>query len=243
LVRSETAGDAMWRPEFSSGAVALLRFPLSEFSDGSRELRSSFYRDLPKPLGDEYSFHDRFVGDWLRYGAGNSWGSPEKVSGKLTVVPVKGGKISELEVGHGIDRIEAMGRSALVVGSDEHNTYLTAVDFGRDQSASLGDRYVQAESAEAETRSHGFFFYPDLTAVDGSTGVLGLPIARPARPAYKQLFETSAAMIFVRRRHALFSGLGELDAASEGFTDDNCHASCVDWYGNARPIFVGSRTF
>jgi len=24
---------------------------------------------------------------------------------------------------------------------------------------------------------------------------------------------------------------------------DGCQASCVDWYGNSRPIFVGSRTF
>ncbi|HEU0134169.1 MAG TPA: hypothetical protein VFR28_05050, partial [Allosphingosinicella sp.] len=25
--------------------------------------------------------------------------------------------------------------------------------------------------------------------------------------------------------------------------DDGCQASCVDWYGNARPIFWGGRTF
>ena len=25
--------------------------------------------------------------------------------------------------------------------------------------------------------------------------------------------------------------------------NDQCRASCVDWYGNARPIFVGDRVF
>ncbi|HEX8668559.1 MAG TPA: hypothetical protein VF727_09345 [Allosphingosinicella sp.] len=25
--------------------------------------------------------------------------------------------------------------------------------------------------------------------------------------------------------------------------DDACEASCVDWYSNARPIFLGNRTF
>ena len=25
--------------------------------------------------------------------------------------------------------------------------------------------------------------------------------------------------------------------------DDACKASCVDWYGNARPIFIGERVF
>ena len=243
LVRSEGAGDAMWRSEFSAGAVALLSFPLSQFGDGSREVAASSYRDLPKPDGDEYSFHDRFVGDFLLYGTGNSWGAPEKLNGTLTVVSLKSGDATRLNIGQGIDRIEAMGNAGLVVGSDDHNTYLSAVDFYWGKPPMLGDRYVQAESAQAETRSHGFFFYPDVFAADGSTGVLGLPIARPARPAYHQLFESSAAMIFVRRAHAHFSGLGELDATNEGIADDGCEASCVDWYGNARPIFVGKRTF
>jgi hypothetical protein len=25
--------------------------------------------------------------------------------------------------------------------------------------------------------------------------------------------------------------------------DDKCHASCVDWYGNARPLFLRGRVF
>jgi hypothetical protein len=25
--------------------------------------------------------------------------------------------------------------------------------------------------------------------------------------------------------------------------DDGCRASCVDWYGGARPLFVGARVF
>jgi hypothetical protein len=36
---------------------------------------------------------------------------------------------------------------------------------------------------------------------------------------------------------------GELGAQSEKATDDACRASCVDWYGNARPIFLRERTF
>jgi hypothetical protein len=37
--------------------------------------------------------------------------------------------------------------------------------------------------------------------------------------------------------------LGELVAKDETAVDDGCKASCVDWYGNARPIFIGQRTF
>jgi len=31
--------------------------------------------------------------------------------------------------------------------------------------------------------------------------------------------------------------------AGGGARDDGCKASCVDWYGNARPIFLGERVF
>ncbi|MGZ8359789.1 MAG: hypothetical protein ACXWUX_04650, partial [Allosphingosinicella sp.] len=40
-----------------------------------------------------------------------------------------------------------------------------------------------------------------------------------------------------------FAHAGELSAEVRGVTDDGCQASCVDWYGNARPIFLGDRTF
>ena len=31
--------------------------------------------------------------------------------------------------------------------------------------------------------------------------------------------------------------------SAEGVGDDGCRVSCVDWYGNARPIFLGDRIF
>jgi hypothetical protein len=37
--------------------------------------------------------------------------------------------------------------------------------------------------------------------------------------------------------------LGELEARPERAVDDGCRASCVDWYGNARPLFVRGRVF
>ena len=38
------------------------------------------------------------------------------------------------------------------------------------------------------------------------------------------------------------SPIGELEAKNTS-TADNCKASCVDWYGNARPIFIRGRVF
>lgn len=246
LVRSEGAGDAMWHPElFSAGALALLRLPLDRFTDGSEEADAALYRALPKTRDDAaYDFRDRFVRDNLLYGSGNGWGAPEGQHGLLTIVSVKGGAPTVLDVGYAIDRIEPMGRAAVAIGSDAHNTYFTAIELYRDgREPRLGERYVQSESAEAETRSHAFFFSQDPFAADDSDGVLGLPVARPARPAYRQLFENSVSMVFVRRAGTHFSGLGTLDASDSGILDDSCVASCIDWYGNARPIFLSERTF
>ena len=58
-----------------------------------------------------------------------------------------------------------------------------------------------------------------------------------------RFFGSSAAMLFLRRDARRLAPAGELAARSEGVADDGCQASCVDWYGNARPIFLGDRTF
>ena len=42
-----------------------------------------------------------------------------------------------------------------------------------------------------------------------------------------------------------FTQLGVLEAAVDTTRADHCKswASCVEWYGNARPLFVGQRVF
>ena len=73
-------------------------------------------------------------------------------------------------------------------------------------------------------------------------GVLGLPVVdEAARPGYRNLFEGSAAVLFVRNSHGRFASLGRLKASQRGQVNDGCRASCVDWYGNARPIFLADR--
>ena len=51
----------------------------------------------------------------------------------------------------------------------------------------------------------------------------------------------AAAVLFLRNRELQFSALGQLRAGDGAVRDDACKASCVDWYGNARPIFLGDR--
>jgi hypothetical protein len=55
----------------------------------------------------------------------------------------------------------------------------------------------------------------------------------------------SAAVTFLRNDGLMLTELGDLAAGTNGNGggDDACAASCVDWYGNARPVFLRGRVF
>jgi hypothetical protein len=234
LVRSDSYGDAMWGPEFAAGDVALMRVSLESFSDGSDKAPASSYRQLPKAEG--YTFQNRFVGDYLLYGTGSGWGNPRHTNRQsLYALRWAGGEVHELSLAHGVDRIEQLGSDAVVVGTDGKNLHFSSIRLGK--WPAVADDYLRPGASQGELRSHGFFYKPE----GRDSGMLGLPISEPARPGYYHLFENSAAILFLRNDSLHFQEVGELAAQSERATDDSCRASCVDWYGNARPLFVRGR--
>jgi len=234
VVRADAAGDGMWRAEVTAGDVALLRLPSSLFSADAKEADRSRYAGLPRPKG--YVFQNRFVGDTLLYGTGSGWGRPEPGAGKLYAYRITGGSEPvTLELGHGVDRIEALGRDALVVGTDGRDLSFTPVALaGR---PALAARWTRAGASQGELRSHGFFYKSD----SASGGVVGLPVRSAGRPGSVHLREGSASILFLRNDALRLSELGDLSARAEGVVADNCRASCVDWYGNARPLFFQGR--
>ena len=242
LVRSQGRGDAMWRPEFSNGDVALLQVPFRAFGDGSEEAPGRFYRDLPPPRGEGYQFQNRFVGDYVLYGNGGAQGSGRDGEGWVTAASVRGGPATELALAHGVERIEVLGNDALVVGGGGEDLGFTEIDLSR-RNPRVGDRYIHQSAGQGESRSHAFFYSPDPNSRDGSSGTLGLPVAKAVEPQYRRFFGSAASMLFLRRDQRRFSPAGELDARFAHITDDGCQASCVDWYGNARPIFMRGRIF
>ena len=226
----------MWSAEMTGGDVALLRVSLASFSDGSETVPASSYRSLPKPTG--YTFQNRFVADYLLYGTGSGWG--ETATGQevsLFAVPWRGGELATLNLVHGVDRIEGMGTDAVVVGTDGRNLHFTAVRLS--DSPARGGSYIRKGASQGELRSHGFFYKAD----DEQSGTIGLPISVPGRAGYRHLFENSAAILFLRNEDLNFEKLGELGAQPENAIADGCRASCVDWYGNARPLFLRNRVF
>lgn len=238
LLRRDGGGDWMFNNQASDGAVALLSVPIAAMGDGSRAVSLNHYRPLPSPGKEAWNFHNRFVGNHVLYGGGD-FGDGQRAP--LIAAGLRGGPVRTLDLPHAVERIDQLGDDGVVIGQDPRGSLVfTAVDL-RAPAARLGDAYQFPNAAQGESRSQGFFYRND--SPDGATGVLGLPIARPVAAAWHRFFGSAASMLFLRRDDRRFAPAGELAARVEGTTDDGCKASCVDWYGNARPIFADGRIF
>jgi hypothetical protein len=235
LVRSGGRGEAMWAPEVTAGTTALLTIPLTAFGDGRQAARDGWYRRLPSASGS--TLHNRFVNGHLLYGSGSGWWYPTGAPSTLYVVPVDGGDVTPIALPHGVDRIEAMGSAAVVVGADSTDLHLRGIRLG--PRPTVVQQFTVPHASQGELRSHGFFYREDAP----DAGVLGLPIRGEARPGYAHLLHESAAVLFLRNRDERFDALGTLDAQPDDDAEDGCRASCVDWYGNTRPLFIGRRVF
>jgi hypothetical protein len=238
LVRSGGNGDAMWAAEGTTNGVALLRVPLSSFSHVANAAPASAYATLPGAGG--YAFQNRFVGDWVLYGTGDGWGGTRDVADRKVTAyryaSQNGRSAQQLPLDHVIDRVEPMGTDALVVGGKGADLVFSAIALGGPTAEARG-RYVRKNASQGETRSHGFFYKPD----NDTSGVFGLPLRSGEDVAANQLVAGSASIVFVKNDALAFKELGAVAARAGGSANDGCLASCVDWYGNARPIFLGDR--
>ncbi|MFA5963542.1 MAG: beta-propeller domain-containing protein [Sphingomonas sp.] len=243
LVRADSGGDAMWRPEVSAGTPALADIPLTLFGNGAREVPLSHYRQLPSP-GESWEFHNRFVGKFLVYAGGSGEDAQGQVkAAPVFVVPVDGGRIARLAPTHSTDRIDLLGDDAIIVGGNGDGLSFTTIDLPPRSPIQLGASFTLPAASEGESRSHAYFY--NATSPDGRTGLLGLPVRRELDPANDNDDRQGAAMLFLRRDHGRLAAGGQIAGHGLAGDDDSddCVASCTDWYGNARPIFIGDRIF
>jgi hypothetical protein len=239
LLRGAGGGDGMWGAERGGLQLALLRVPLTSFSDGRDSAPRSAYRSLPTPTG-RHALQSRYIGPYLVFGAGTGWRRPQPIKqGNVYAVRYAGdAPAHELAIVHGVDRIEALGRDAVVIGSDGRDLHFTTLRLGA-RPAEAG-RYTRVNAAQGETRSHGFYYR--LEAND--EGLVGLPIIAGAQAASGQLRRAAASVLYLRNRGLALTELGTLESgADERSANDACVASCVDWYGNSRPLFLRKRVF
>lgn len=229
LLRAGARGEGMWNSERNQGGFALLRVPLADFGDGRDAAPRHAYRPLPGP--DSGAIQNRFVGDWLLWGAPGTSGERA-----FALRYASGDETQPLALAHGVERIEAVGRDAIVVGNGGRDLHFTTVRLA-DARAQPVDTHVQRDAAQGETRTHGFFY----RARGSDDGLLGLPVTGASRSGWRPRRSESAAVLFLRQRSLRLHEVGQLRARAGAPAGDACKASCVDWYGNARPIFLGDR--
>ena len=194
LLRSNGRGEGMWAAEFNAGDYALLRVSLDRFSDGTDAAPADSYKRLPRP--DGHAIQSRYVGDHLLYGAGAGWRRPQRTlhSHVYAVRYAGDAKAHAIPLAHGVDRIEALGANAVVIGTDGRDLHFTSVRLA--QTPAAQDRYIRQDAAQGETRSHGFFY----RAQGDDAGLVGLPVIGAGRAAGRQLRHESAAVLFLRNQ-------------------------------------------
>lgn len=249
--RDDPFAATMWEAEFARGALALHRVPFALLGNGGEALPQLLVRPLPEVKG--WRLQNRYAGRHLLYGGGGY--GDEAQSPQLFVTPLDSPWVQRIDLSHGISRIERLGSDAVVVGEDGDGAlgFSVVEPGGKAQTAQLRGTTLLPAASEGETRSHAFFYRPD--AGEARSGIMALPVDRELGEGGSAFLGSASAIAFLRREGAHLDPLGELVAQPDAETlaqaaalealDEagECEASCIDWYGNARPIFLGERIF
>lgn len=220
--------------EYGDFDIALLRIPLESLGDGRASAPGAAYRPITRCEGP---VSNRFVGDSLLVSCGNrDTGGDVAAASSLNVFQQATGYLTRIPVEVWVSRIEPIGKDALIVGGRAPlDLRFTTVRLD-DRAAAIVDAFTYRGAAESEARSHAFGFAP-LGAADG---LLGLPVV--ANDTGDLPGAARGAVVFLRSQSLMLTDVGSL-ATQSTETDDECRASCVDWYGTSRPFFIGSRVF
>ena len=227
--------------------LAYFATPLDSLSDTLDRTPDSAYVEVPSPKGAAYEA--RFTPDYLVYGGRSSWGdyppAPNETdardTGQAIVLPTADPRAPQfIDIPHGVIRAERAGPYMALTGyRDVRGLNVSLIDL-RD-TPRLGGTIVLGGRYESENRSHAF---NSSIARDG-TGLIGIPTVRNEEEGGRWWFwsDTSDMTYLTVRANASLTLAGTLRANADSVeeADYECEVSCIDWYGNARPIFTGGR--
>jgi hypothetical protein len=206
----------------------------------------------PAPSVGTNTLENRFTDTHLVYGGRNRWysGAPDdetEISARAAVLPIeRAGDARVLDVPHSIIRAERAGDDIVLTGyRDETGLRISLIDIG--VASRLTSTAFLPRRFESEGRSHAF---NSLIERDGS-GLMGLPtvIRRDESGRWWWRSDASDVSFLSVDRAGQLASIGELtssageDADGESIPGYECEVSCVDWYGNSRPIFTEGRVF
>ena len=187
------------------------------------------------PLPGEYMHRMRFTKDNLIY---NSYINDDAV---VYVVDLESHLPSgPLPVPHQVDRLDRVRQNAVLIGHAEDSDDLNLSWLDLAAAPVVTDTLKFPNRVEAEGRAQAL----NMRVEENGEALLGLPtIALDASGDWDE--EDATDISFTRvSNFGQLTDLGPAKGDPSGIDPDyRCETSCVDWYGNARPFFIGDRIF
>ena len=230
FVPGECEGDGEY-------ALRYARIDAQLFSSRPPTLPLAAYWSMPRPSGDgvENRVYGGSQGLYAAYWDNRYLYEPTE----LVVVPVDDpGATRELSLLHSAERIEVFGKNVVVDGY-RGNSGLSVSTIDLAHVPGIADVEYLPSVIESEGRSHAFNSRVDA---DGG-GAFGLPTVFKQK-SWRDYSDTSNVHFFAVDASLDIHASGYLGANEDAIDEDyECEVSCVDWYGNARPIFTDGRAF
>lgn len=227
-----------------SREVRYFHAPLSAFSTTPAQAPARNFITAPSPDAREYEV--RFTDTHVVYGGRESASSyppgdnePPRTARVIALPLARPAAAVQLQAPHGVMRIERAGEDIVLTGyRTGDGLSVSLVDLaGRPRIASttlLQGRY------ESENRSHAF----NSLMHEAGDGLMGLPTVTATKQAGRWVWRSGASDIsFIQAdANGRLRGVGQLEARPNAVDPSyRCEISCVDWYGNTRALFIGSR--
>lgn len=228
--------------------LRFLSAPLLAFSATPTALPEENFTVLPSVGGR--AIENRFTAGHLVYGGRSERSSyaydrgdnAEPWTGRVVAVPSDNPAAAQIvEAPHNVIRVESIGEDAVLTGYRGVDALSISV-LDLSGAPRLTDTERLQGRFESEGRSHAF---NAAVGADGA-GLIGLPTAQAQWRSGRWVWDsTSSDVSFLALdRSGRLGALGELRThANAQHRSYACEVSCIDWYGNTRPIFVGGRVF
>jgi hypothetical protein len=200
------------------------------------------------PVDDAGCVANHFIGEHLIYANCDWWGDDGTNSSRLRVKSLDpGAPLFETDLEYDVSRIENAGGIAVIVGFGtsspdtmaHRRIWMATLDL--DETPTIAGESLVEDRFAGFARSHAFNFSPR-----DSGKIVALPLGWVAAGLEEEEdWEPLTEIHYFQVADDLgISPLGAIAQSPEALSiDDHCIASCDDWYGSARPFFVGSRIF
>lgn len=237
-------------------AFALLDAPLVRFRDRYVAARESEFARLPGVDGG--GIENRFVGDYVVYGGRdrysrrpprNEEARNRALANGLNVVPIDAPHAAQrVALGHSLIRLEKIGERVVIAngyaGEEGLRVSYVGLDAGAAGSTVRSSAFLPRRY-ESEGRSHAF----NATYTLAGDGMLGVPTVTRVEQSngYWWYSDVSDLSFLGFSAAGLLADAGQITATPEDKVQTaegyDCEVSCIDWYGNARPIFLGGKVY